>query len=144
MTVKKLTAYRNITSVSTQQCNYVLEVAYSRGRKFSDRLLPTDISVRPEDFLKCIKWNETYPVISSISWLNPLTQETKKFAGKDVQGRIVSTSKHVSSPISKIFGSLPPPPTFPTHHAPNTLSRLYSAVPTLWDCTRRKFLFNYV
>ena len=39
-------------------------------------LLPTDISVRPEDFLKCLKWNKTYPVISSISWLNPLTQET--------------------------------------------------------------------
>ena len=58
-------------------------MAYSGGRKFSDRLLPTDISVRPEDFLKCLKWNKTYPVISSISWLNPLTQETN--VSKDVR-----------------------------------------------------------
>lgn len=56
--------------------NYTFQKWRIPGVERFRTLLPNDISVRPEDFLKCLKWNKTYPVISSISWLNPLTQET--------------------------------------------------------------------
>ena len=109
--------------------NYTFQKWRIPGVESFRTLLPTDISVRPEDFLKCLKWNKTYAVVSSIScivsWLNPITQETKKFAGKDVQGRIVSTSKNVYIPHIKNFWIASPniSNASSTKHSTSTLLR---------------------